>query len=172
MILTGGWTGFGIQQAAQFAIPVTFLAFSKGMEAEADYLGVQYLYKAGYDPVAFVDFFEKLQTMEKTKPGALASVFRSHPLTDDRIETTQKEIDRILPDKPEYLVDRSEFQDVKDRFVELARLENEDAKGSRRGRRGPVLRRSGGTISTEPIETSEEPVEDSDEDERPKLKRK
>jgi len=171
MILTGGWTGFGIQQAAAFAIPVTFLAFSKGMESEADYLGVQYLYKAGYDPVAFVDFFEKLQTMEKTKPGALASVFRSHPLTDDRIETTQKEIERVLPDKPEYIVDRSEFQDVKERFIALARLEKEERDGSKR-RRGPVLRRTGGTISTEPIETNEEPVEDSDEDERPKLKRK
>lgn len=169
VILTGGWTGFGIQQAAAFAIPATFLQFSKSMEAEADYLGVQYLYKAGYDPIAFVDFFEKLQTMEKTKPGALAQVFRSHPLTDDRIARTQKEIDRILPAKPEYVVDRSEFLDVKERFLHLARLEREE-KPVRRG--GPILRRGGGTISTDPIEASDEPVEDSEEDERPKLKRK
>ena len=169
MILTGGWTGFGIQQAAAFAIPATFLQFSKSMEAEADYLGVQYLYKAGYDPIAFVDFFEKLQTMEKTKPGALAHVFRSHPLTDDRIARTQKEIDRILPAKPEYVVDRSEFLDVKERFLHLARLEREEKPVRRRG---PILRRGGGTISTDPIEASDEPVEDSEEDERPKLKRK
>ncbi len=169
VILTGGWTGFGIQQAAAFAIPVTFLQFSKGMEAEADYLGVQYLYKAGYDPIAFVDFFEKLQTMEKTKPGAVAQVFRSHPLTDDRIARTQKEIDRILPAKPEYVVDRSEFLDVRERFLALARLEREEKPGRRRG---PILRRGGGTISTEPIEAADEPVEDSEEDERPKLKRK
>jgi predicted Zn-dependent protease len=172
MIFTGGWTGFGIQQAAAFAIPITFLQFSKGMEAQADFLGLQYLYKAGYDPLAFVDFFEKLQTMEKRKPGALASVFRSHPMTDDRIESAQKEIERILPDRPEYVVDRSEFFDVKDRFLALARLRKENEKDDGRRRRGPVLRRGGGTVSTETIEANEEPVESSDDDERPKLKRK
>jgi len=171
VILTGGWTGFGIQQAASFAIPIAFLQFSKGMETEADFLGLQYLYKAGYDPIAFVDFFEKLQTMEKTKPGALAGVFRSHPMTDDRIASAQKEIERILPDRPEYIVDRSEFFDVKDRFVAISRLRKEEEKGDG-PRRGPVLRRGGGTVSTETIEANEEPVETSDEDERPKLKRK
>ena len=171
VIFTGGWTGFGIQQAAYFAIPITFLQFSKGMEAQADFLGLQYLYKTGYDPIAFVDFFEKLQTMEKTKPGALASVFRSHPMTDDRIKAAQKEIERILPDRPEYIVDRSEFFDVKDRFLALARLRKEEKDGDG-PRRGPVLRRGGGPVSTETIEANEEPVESSDDDERPKLKRK
>jgi hypothetical protein len=76
-----------------------------------------------------------------------------------------------LKRRKRYIVDRSEFQDVKERFIALARLEKEERDGSKR-RRGPVLRRTGGTISTEPIETNEEPVEDSDEDERPKLKRK
>ncbi|MDA1315561.1 MAG: M48 family metallopeptidase [Acidobacteria bacterium] len=171
MILTGGWTGFGIQQAASFAIPIAFLQFSKGMEAQADFLGLQYLYKAGYDPIAFVDFFEKLQAMEKTKPGALAGVFRSHPMTEDRIEAAQKEIERILPDRPEYVVDRSEFFDVKDRFVAISRLRKEEEKGDG-PRRGPVLRRGGGTVSTETIEANEEPVETGDSDERPTLKRK
>ena len=60
------------------------------MESEADYLGLQYMYKSGYDPTSFVDFFEKIQTLEKKKPGTLAKVFSTHPPTDDRIKTAQR----------------------------------------------------------------------------------
>ena len=52
------------------------LKFSRGFEAEADYLGVEYMYRAGYDPSAFVSFFEKIQAMEKKKPGTLGKDFR------------------------------------------------------------------------------------------------
>src|ERR1035438_1981186 len=85
LIFMGGWTGYGIRQAASVAIPVGFLSFSRGMEAEADLLGLEYMYKSGYDPVAFVDFFEKIQSLEKKKPGTVSKVFSSHPPTDDRI---------------------------------------------------------------------------------------
>ena len=90
IIATGGWTGYGISQLANIAIPIAFLQFSRGFEREADYLGLQYLYAAGYDPTAFVDMFEKLASLQKTKPGALSGVFSSHPLTDDRIQDAQK----------------------------------------------------------------------------------
>src|SRR5918996_266254 len=83
LIFMGGWTGYAIRQGAGLAIPMGFLTFSRGFEREADELGMQYLYKSGYDPTSFIDFFEKLQSMEKRKPGTLAKVFASHPLTDD-----------------------------------------------------------------------------------------
>src|SRR6201998_1523113 len=57
LIFMGGWGGFGIRPAASVAIPVSFLSFSRAQEAEADLLGLEYMYKAGYDPAAFVDFF-------------------------------------------------------------------------------------------------------------------
>ena len=85
MIMSGGWTGYAIYQGASLAIPMGFLAFSRANEREADYLGMQYMYKAGYDPTSFVDFFEKIQTLEKRKPGTVAKVFSTHPMTDDRI---------------------------------------------------------------------------------------
>src|SRR5919202_18708 len=78
LIFMGGWTGYGIRQAASILVPVTFLTFSRGFEREADMLGLQYLYKAGYDPTAFVDFFEKLQSDAKSKPGTMAKVFSTH----------------------------------------------------------------------------------------------
>ena len=81
-IAMGGWTGYAIRQGAGLAIPMGFLTFSRAHEREADYLGLQYMYKAGYDPTAFVDFFEKIQTMEKKKPGIDFQGFLHPP--DDR----------------------------------------------------------------------------------------
>ena len=89
LIFMGGWAGYGIQQAASVLIPVGFLKFSRGFESEADMLGLEYMYKAGYDPTAFVDFFEKIETLEKRKPGTMAKVFSTHPMTDDRIKAAQ-----------------------------------------------------------------------------------
>jgi predicted Zn-dependent protease len=115
LIFMGGWTGYAIRQGAGLAIPLGFLKFSQSMESEADYLGLQYLYKSGYDPTAFVDFFEKIQSLEKKKPGTLAKIFSSHPPTDDRIKNAQGEIQKILVAKPEYVVNTSEFNDVTNR---------------------------------------------------------
>src|SRR6201981_1675790 len=116
-----GWTGYAIRQGVGMAIPLGFLTFSRGFEREADYLGLQYLYKTGYDPTAFVDFFEKIQSLEKKKPGTISKVFSTHPMTDDRIKSAQAEIQKILVAKPEYVVNTSEFDDVKNR---LAKLDN------------------------------------------------
>ena len=122
IMMTGySWTGYGIYEATQLMIPITFLEFSREFESQADYLGVQYMYRAGYDPQAFVTFFEKVENLEKTKPGAVAKVFEDHPQTPDRIQHTEEEISTILPPKDQYLVTTSEFNDVKTR---LARIEN------------------------------------------------
>jgi beta-barrel assembly-enhancing protease len=146
LIFIGGWTGYGIYEAAQIGIPLTFLTFSRGFEAQADFLGVQYMYRAGYDPQAFVTIFEKLENLEKTKPHLIAKAFSSHPQTPDRIEATQKEIATLLPPRAEYVVTTSEFDDVKAR---LARIENkrkptDGSKGNQ-----PTLRRASST-STDP----------------------
>ena len=93
----GGWAGYGIYEAVSLAIPVTYLKFSRDSEREADYLGVEYMYKAGYDPNSYVTFFERIQADEKRRPGTIPKVFSTHPPTPDRIEATQKEIARILP---------------------------------------------------------------------------
>jgi hypothetical protein len=97
IIMTQGtWTGYGIYEAMQLAIPITFLQFSRIFESEADWLGLQYMYKAGYDPQAFVQFFEKIDALEKHKPGTLAKVFADHPQTPDRIAHSEDEIARIM----------------------------------------------------------------------------
>src|SRR6185436_12961763 len=100
LIFMGGWTGYGIRQAASVLVPIGFLSFSRAFESEADLLGLQYLYKTGYDPEAFVDFFEKIQSMEKKKPGTISKVFSTHPLNEDRIQTAQKNIQALLKEKP------------------------------------------------------------------------
>ena len=102
MIFTQGtWTGYGIYEASQLAIPLTFLSFSRQFEAEADYLGVQWMYKAGYDPQGMVSIFEKLDALEKHKPGAISKAFSDHPATGDRIVAVENEIATILPARPE-----------------------------------------------------------------------
>jgi predicted Zn-dependent protease len=89
LIFIGGWTGYGIYEAANIAVPMTFLHFSREFEAQADYLGVQYMYRCGYDPQAFISFFEKIQALEKRKPGMVAKAFADHPQTPDRIVHSQ-----------------------------------------------------------------------------------
>jgi hypothetical protein len=142
ILTSGSWTGYGIYEASQLAIPVTFLQFSRQFESEADYLGLQYMYRAGYDPQAFIQFFEKLDALEKHKPGTLAKVFSDHPQTPDRINRSEDEIATIMPAKPDYIVTTSEFDDVKAR---LARLENKRKVNDGKGGNKPTLRRAGGT---------------------------
>jgi beta-barrel assembly-enhancing protease len=166
-IAVGGWTGYAINQASSLAIPLGYLRFSQGFEKEADFYGLQYMYKAGYDPLAFVDFFEKIETLEKKKPGSLSKVFSSHPMTDDRIKLSQAEIQKDLPPKPEYVVTTSEFNDVKSRLAMLhnhRKVENTDPNK-------PTLRRGPG--STGPVDPNEDgSTPKSDSDERPTLKRR
>lgn len=135
----GSWTGYGIYQASQLAIPMTFLKFSRVDEAEADYLGVQYMYKAGYDPQSFITLFEKLDALEKHKPGTLAKAFSDHPQTPDRIASSEDEIATILPARPDYIVTTSEFDDVKGR---LARIENKRKINGKSNGNKPTLRRA------------------------------
>ena len=121
LIMVGGGLGYGLYEAANIGIPITFLQFSRDFEAQADFLGTQYLYRAGYDPQALVTFFEKIENLEKRKPGLIAKAFANHPPTPDRIAKTQEEIAKLLPPRAEYLETTSEFDDVKAR---LARLES------------------------------------------------
>jgi beta-barrel assembly-enhancing protease len=118
-IFLGGPIGYGVYQGMGLGIPLTFLKFSRTFEAQADYLGIQYMYHAGYDPSAFIAFFEKIQAMEKKKPGTLSKAFETHPPTPDRIEKAQEEIRRILPAKQEYIVTTSEFELVKARLAAI-----------------------------------------------------
>jgi predicted Zn-dependent protease len=138
----GSWTGYGIYEASQLAIPIAFLKFSRTDEAEADWLGLQYMYKSGYDPQAFIQFFEKIDALEKHKPGTLAKVFADHPQTPDRIARSEDEIATIMPARPDYVVTTSEFDDVKAR---LARIENKRKLNDGKGGNKPTLRRAGGT---------------------------
>jgi beta-barrel assembly-enhancing protease len=148
----GSWTGYGIYEATQLAIPLGFLQFSRMDEAEADWLGVQYMYKSGYDPQAFIQFFEKLDALEKHKPGTLAKVFADHPQTPDRIMHSEEEIATILPARPDYMVTTSEFDDVKAR---LARLENKRKINDGKGGNKPTLRRtSSGSGNNDPNSTN------------------
>jgi hypothetical protein len=140
LIFIGGWTGYGIYEAAQIGIPMTFLKFSREFESQADYLGVQYMYRAGYDPQAFIAFFEKIQALEKRKPGLIAKAFSDHPQTPDRILHSQEEIAQILPARDEYTVTTSEFDDVKAR---LARIENKRRLNDSKDTKKPSLRRAG-----------------------------
>ena len=159
-IFMGGPLGYGIYQGLRLAIPLTFLHFSRSFEVEADYLGIEYMYRAGYDPSAFVSFFEKIQAMEKKKPGTLSKAFDTHPQTPDRIEKSQDEIRKILPTKAQYIVTTSEFDEVKGR---LAAIENKHKLLDKKDANKPSLRRTSNTSDTS---------DDKKDDDRPTLKRR
>jgi predicted Zn-dependent protease len=139
LIFMGGPAGYAIREIASLAVPMSFLKFSRDAEREADLLGVEYEYAAGYDPVAFVQFFEKLRAREKEKHSFIAKAFTTHPMTADRIKRAQDEIATMLPAKDDYIVDTSEFEDVKARLSALIlKHEIEAGQGAR-----PTLRRRG-----------------------------
>src|SRR5437667_10667058 len=119
LIFMGGVGGFALRQAAGFLIPMQFLQFSRSDEAEADYLGLQYLYKTGYDPGAMGSFFEKLEAKESARPGRVSQMFSTHPPTGDRVEMSKKNIEIILPDKDQFVVTTSEFSKVKTQLAQL-----------------------------------------------------
>lgn len=169
LIFMGGAAAYGIYEASGLLVPMSFLKFSRSFEAEADYLGVQYMYKTGYDPNAFVDFFEKIQTMEKRKPGTMSKLFSTHPPTDDRIQKTQKEIAQLKA-RPEYVITTSEFNDVKSR---LAMLENQRRPDKTSGDPNkPTLRRNPNSNGPIEDETNGSNKNGSDDEDRPKLKRR
>jgi predicted Zn-dependent protease len=163
-----GWTGYAALQGANLMIPLGFLTFSRANEREADHLGLQYMYKAGYDPVAFVDFFEKIETLEKRKPGTVAKVFSTHPQTDDRIKASQEEIQKDLKAKPEYVVTTSEFNDVKARMAMLHGKRKLDTPADANR---PTLRRAPGSGTVDDGEGGTKPSS-TDDDDRPTLKRR
>ncbi len=158
LIFVGGGVGYAAWSAAGIGVPMTFMKFSRGFEEEADYLGLQYMYKTGYDPQSFMSFFEKVQAKEKIKPGTLSKAFASHPSIESRIAKTQKQIDTKLPSSAQYVVTRSEFDEVRTR---VAALENRHRVTGEKKDDKPTLRRAPKT------------TDDSDtEDDRPTLKRR
>jgi len=169
------WAGYAIYQGMNFAIPMTFLKFTRVDEAEADYLGLQYMYKAGYDPNAFVSFFEKVQADEKKQPGTIPKIFSTHPPTPERIVAAQNEIAKILPARDEYIVTTSEFDTVKRRLqmIEM-NMKVDDKKNPNK----PSLRKKtdqqpnkGSSTGSDPQSTSSDPTS-TDEPDRPTLQRR
>lgn len=164
IILTGGMSYpiyIGTMEALNYGIPLAFLKFSRGAEAEADYLGLQYMYKAGYDPTSYATVFQKVIEEERRQPGSAPSVFMDHPPTGDRIVKCEQEIKEILPKKDMYLVSTSEFDDVKERLrlTITARKKTEKA--------GPTLEKR------EPTEgTQKEGEKPKKEDEKPPILRR
>jgi len=153
----------GVSSALNFGVPMAFLKFNRNDEAEADYLGLQYMYKAGYDPDSYVTFFSKVIEEERRQPGSAAKIFMDHPPTPDRIVKCEQEIKGILPKREQYLVTTSEFDDVKGRMKTLVALNKKSEKS------GPTLRKRAPDESTQGSEGKDS---SQDDDKPPVLKRR
>jgi beta-barrel assembly-enhancing protease len=164
MFIPYSLAGLAMYQGMNLAIPVAFLKFSRDEERQADYFGLQYMYKAGYDPNSFVSFFEEIAAAEKKQPGTVATIFADHPPTPDRIEAIQKEIAKILPARDQYVVTTSEFDAVKKR-LEMIEMNQKVDNGRKRG---PTLRKE----TKNPTTADGGSTDDSDDSDRPTLKRR
>ncbi len=158
LVMATGYSlaGYGIYEASAVAVPLGMLQFQRDFEEQADWLGIQYMYKAGYDPRQLTQFFIKIEALQKTKPHLIAKTFSTHPQTPERVKRTEKEIATILPPLPQYVVDTSEFHAVQQR---LRRIENRRPVSS-----GPTMRR----VAEAPPAAPAAPPS-SDDDARPKL---
>jgi predicted Zn-dependent protease len=134
LIFFGGPAAMLVRQGLNLAVPMSFLKFSRDAEREADMLGLQYDYAAGYDPEEFVKLFEKLEATEKKKQGIIDKAFATHPMTSDRIKRAQMEISDYLPERDDYVIDTNEFQDVRQQVAQLTNRRSVDV-----GKLTPVL---------------------------------
>ncbi len=170
IFVPGGWGVYeGTQAALSIGVPLTFMKFSRNFESEADFLGMEYMYKAGYDPQSFISFFEKIEAQEKKKPGTLAQAFSSHPMTPDRVANAQQEMKSVLPPRPEYVVDTSEFQQVKSRLASIEnrhKVQNDNDNKDR-----PTLRRATADNPQDGSGSSTGSGSQTTDDDRPTLKR-
>src|SRR5467141_3339406 len=166
----GGWAGYGLYEGLNFAIPISYLKFSRDAEREADFLGLQYMYKAGYDPNAFVSFFEKIEAEERRHPGSIPKLFSTHPPTPERVQKAQEEIATILPARDEYIVTTSEFDLVKTR---LGRSENR-LKLDEKKKAGdkPTLRTRTEQQKQDKADKQDAPTGDDSDPDRPVLKKR
>ncbi len=175
----GGWAGYGLYEGLNLAIPMSYLKFTRDAEREADFLGLQYMYKAGYDPNAFVSFFEKIEAEERRHPGSIPKVFSTHPPTPDRVQKAQEEIATILPARDEYVVTTSEFDTVKARLRRIEnknKLDDKKSAGDKptlrtRTEQAPPPNTSGGTTGSQQPQAGGGGGDDSDPD-RPVLKKR
>ena len=118
-IFLGGIPGLIANNAGPFAALLGFMKFSRNAETEADKLGVQYLYAAGYDPNALATMFEKLSAKNKKKPGFFSKAFSSHPQPPERRAASLSLVSRF-PEREEYTISTSEFQKVKARLMRMS----------------------------------------------------
>ncbi len=173
-IIFGGGIGQAIYQGGGFGALLGFMKFSRGAEEEADKLGVQYMWAAGYDPTAMATMFEKLEAKNKKKPGFISKLFASHPAPPER-RAASLSLAARFPDREEYVISTSEFQRVRSRMLRLsnARASATGAlPGAEEGAPGrPTLKRRVPTPdepTTNPDGTEQKPAE---KQEAPKLKR-
>ena len=189
LVFVGGPVGMAVRQVTSLAVPMTFMKFSRNFEREADLLGIEYEYAAGYDPQAFVDFFERIASQRK-KPNFIARAFDSHPMNQDRIRRAQKEVGTMLPPHDQYVVNTSEFDQVREHLLQryndklqiladpsadkpvLRRRESGGAPAADTDDRPVLQRRS--TPDSEPAESNPEPGDapSADSEDRPKLRQR
>ncbi len=173
-IFIGGIPGMIYQNTAGLGLMGMFMKFSRSAEEEADKLGVQYMYAAGYDPNAMATMFEKLEAKNKKKPGLIARAFASHPAPPDR-RAAALALAARFPEHEEYVISSSEFQRVKGRLLRLSNARASNA-GDLQGDNGPTgrptLKRRQPTPddSTSPTAPDQKPAEKQDTG-APKLKR-
>ncbi len=159
---------YGVIEAYMNGVPLAFLKFNRSLEAEADYLGIQYMYKAGYDPNSYVAFFGKIIEQDRRSPGSIPSVFASHPPTPDRIVKSEEEIKEVLPKRDQYLVSTSEFDDVKAR-LQMVISNRRRAESQKPGQ--PTLRKRETTSKTDTTQSGDK-GKDQGEDKPPVLRRR
>ena len=136
----GGWMGYAARTGAGVALPSANSLFARNFEAEADYLGLQYTYKAGYDPQAFVAFLERAAKM-KVKKSRLAKRFSMYPETHDRLRKSEEEIAAILPPRRQYMISTSDFDEIRAHLGLVRAPTLRLGKKNKGNERGPVLRR-------------------------------
>ena len=170
-IFLGGIPGMIYQNTAGIGLLGIFMKFSRSAEEEADKLGVQYMYAAGYDPGAMATMFEKLEAKNKKKPGFIARAFSTHPAPPDR-RASSLALAARFPEHEEYVISSSEFQRVKGRLLKLSNARASTAGAIAAGDEGgapgrPTLKRRQPT----PEDTGTTPEGEQQKEAPPKLKK-
>ena len=156
---------YGVMEGYMNGVPLMFLKFSRNDEAEADYFGLQYMVKAGYDPYSYVTIFSKVIDEERRIPGSVPKIFMDHPPTPDRMLLLDQEM-KAFPKRDQYLVSTSEFDDVKARLNSVISNRKKEKPQD-----GPTLKKRESTEQTS-TQPADQKTTDSGSDAPPVLRRR
>jgi predicted Zn-dependent protease len=106
-------TGLGqlAQQLGMLSQSLLLSKYSRDNEREADFLGNQYMVKAGFSTKGFVGLMEMLQSLHRQHSGAANILFSTHPMSSERLNSAVQRQKEMYHSSIKHILNREKYMD-------------------------------------------------------------